>query len=276
MLVRSARLGSFLSTLLVLVVLVPLYVCIPASEAQQEVGAANVNGCKLHENELSFMKRCYCKPGWVSSVPRPHLRCDKPLHEIGRCQCGTWTNDKHVEIYMSKDPKEHNTYLDTIEQFGGDDVQSHLRCYNLCRSTPEVGVPISHPGEWKDNLYWKQIGFYTKELKICSLNLRHSHMRQRLDEFTIRCVNRACERVCVFLLVRGAWNVLCVGILSYELSSSEMKGLPALYICIYIQNTHMHMHACSPPPSSLLPLLSSLLPNRDPTEMRTAIRTSPF
>jgi SAM-dependent methyltransferase len=44
-------------------------------------------------------------------------------------------------------------------------------------------VPIAHPLEWKDNLYWKQIGFYTKELRICSFNLRHTHMRQRLDEF---------------------------------------------------------------------------------------------
>jgi len=158
---------------------------VPGIDAETfAVASANVNGCKIHENEVSFMKRCYCKPGWLSSVPRPQLRCDKPLHEIGRCQCGVW-NDKKTEIYQSNDPKEHNKYVDTIEQFDGGDATNHLRCYNLCRSIPEVGVPISHPGEWKDNLYWKQIGFYTKELRICSLNLRHTHMRQRLDEFTI-------------------------------------------------------------------------------------------
>jgi len=230
--VNTARLGSFLFALLVLV-LVPVHICIPPDEAQLKVeAAANVNGCKLHENELSFMKRCYCKPGWVSSVPRPHLRCDKPLHEIGRCQCGTWTSDKHVEIYMSNDPKEHNAYLDTIEQFGGDDVQSHLRCYNLCRSTPEVGVPISHPGEWKDNLYWKQIGFYTKELKICSLNLRHSHMRQRLDEFTIRCVNRPTVRVCVCVCVVNA--CICL----YIYACVEVSGLCCVLISCHMSCRH--------------------------------------
>jgi len=182
---RAARLGRALCAILIVLI---WCMQIPRIDAETTVSNTNTNtnanGCKLHENEVSFMKRCYCKPGWISSVTRPQLRCDKPLHEIGRCQCGVWNKEK-TEIYMSSDPKEHNKYVDTIEQFGGNDASSHLRCYNLCRSTPEVGVPISHPGEWNDNLYWKQIGFYTKELRICSLNLRHSHMRQRLDEFTI-------------------------------------------------------------------------------------------
>ena len=139
---------------------------------------SNSNGCRESANEVSFMNKCFCKPGWVSSVERPGLKCDVPLHHIGDCVCGKKVNDSNV---ITSDPAEHNAYLDTVEVFDSD---RGIRCYNLCRSTPEVGVPISHPSEWKDNLFWKQIGFYTKELRICSLGLRHSHMRERLDEFT--------------------------------------------------------------------------------------------
>ena len=147
----------------------------------------NVNGCKTEENEVSFMKRCYCKPGWESSVPRPGIKCDKPIHQVGDCSCGAIVGDR---VVLSDDPVAHNEFLNSVEIFNVDS-EKRIRCYNLCRSTPEVGIPISHPGEWKDNLFWKQLGFYTKELRICSLNLRHTHMRQRLNEFSISYNNYA-------------------------------------------------------------------------------------
>ncbi len=137
----------------------------------------NANKCKIKENEVSFMKKCYCKPGWESSVERPLLKCDKPIHHVDHCECG-----KHVDgkVVFSKDQAGHNAYIADI---GGGMDEYGIRCFNLCRHTPEVGVAISHPNEWKDNLYWKQIGFYTKELRLCSLNVRHTHMRERLNEF---------------------------------------------------------------------------------------------
>ena len=155
-----------------------LALCTVCGEMTANSNTVNSNGCKDSANEVSFMKKCFCKPGWVSSVERPGLQCDVPLHHIGDCTCGKKVGDDRI---ISKDIASHNSFLETIEVFDSD---RDIRCYNLCRSTPEVGVPLSHPLEWKDNLFWKQIGFYTKELRICSLNLRHSHMRERLDEFT--------------------------------------------------------------------------------------------
>lgn len=122
------------------------------------------------------MNKCWCRPGWESSVSRPALQCDKPVLSHNRCKCGTDTVIQKGESYF--DAHAHNTYLDSL-QIHGDDVT----CYHLCRYNSETGVTIAHTSEWKDNLYWKQIGFYTKELRICSHNLRHTHMRERLDEF---------------------------------------------------------------------------------------------
>ena len=136
--------------------------------------------CKPEENEILFMDRCWCRPGWESSVKRPSLKCDKPVENHGDCHCGP--KDRHTgEVSPFKDSMTWNRYLDDKNLGGGN--YNDVRCYNLCRYNSEAGVPIAHPLEWKDNLYWKQIGFYTKELRICSFNLRHTHMRQRLDEF---------------------------------------------------------------------------------------------
>lgn len=132
--------------------------------------------CKSDQNEILFMNKCWCRPGWESSLSRPALQCDKPVLSHDRCKCGTKEVQQKGESYF--DAHQHNAYLDSL-QINGDDVT----CYHLCRYNSETGVTIAHTSEWKDNLYWKQIGFYTKELRICSHNLRHTHMRERLDEF---------------------------------------------------------------------------------------------
>ena len=52
------------------------------------------------------------------------------------------------------DPVTWNRYLANKDLGGG--TYNDVRCYNLCRYNSETGVPIAHPLEWKDNLYWKQ------------------------------------------------------------------------------------------------------------------------
>tara|TARA_B110000090_G_C13368567_1_gene441056 strand:- start:740 stop:1927 length:1188 start_codon:yes stop_codon:yes gene_type:complete len=162
-------------------VLVPLLILL-FTTFSQKIGSGEAADCKIELNEISFMGKCFCKPGWESSADRPSLKCDKPLLEHGNCQCGLMKRLKSgdTEIVKYKNPADHNKYLDTVEALNEPE---HLRCYHLCRYNSEIGMPISHPAEWKDNLYWKQIGFYTKELRLCSLNIRHTHMRGRLDEF---------------------------------------------------------------------------------------------
>lgn len=129
-------------------------------------------------NEVLFMERCWCKPGWERVGPGQP--CQIPVTSHGDCECGPKAKSGGGVADFS-DPVTWNSYLANKNLGGG--TYNDVRCYNLCRYNSETGVPIAHPLEWKDNLYWKQIGFYTKELRICSLNLRHTHMRQRLDEF---------------------------------------------------------------------------------------------
>ena len=75
-------------------------------------GTVNHNNCKTEHNEISFMTKCFCKPGWTSSIERPALQCDKPLYKVGDCDCGRRGADGSVA--SASDSSGHNAYLDTV------------------------------------------------------------------------------------------------------------------------------------------------------------------
>lgn len=115
--------------------------------------------CK--KNEVLFMHRCFCEPGWENSDPNG-LNCSVPLLQVGNCECEP--ND--VERKFLKD-------LSWQHPLG-------YRCQALCRWNSQLGMPRSLPTEWYDNQKWKQLPFYQKDLP----KTRPSHMKERLKEFS--------------------------------------------------------------------------------------------
>eukprot|EP01031_Cornospumella_fuschlensis_P028119 gene28119-33953_t len=115
--------------------------------------------CKL--NEVLFMGKCWCEPGWEAASDTGSLSCSTPILKNGDCECEP--NDVSRSFL-----KNHSWHHPT-----------GYRCESLCRWNSQVGVPRSLPSEWSDNQDWKQLPFYMKDLP----RKRHTHMRGRLDEF---------------------------------------------------------------------------------------------
>ena len=119
-----------------------------------------------NKNELKFMGKCFCEPGWeatnITLNGIAQSSCNSPILNIGGCDCEP--QDTTRSFLYNSSWFHHTGY----------------RCTALCRWNTQVGMPISHIGEWKDNQEWKQLGFYTKDLP----KTRHTHLRERLDEFS--------------------------------------------------------------------------------------------
>ena len=116
--------------------------------------------------ELHFMGKCFCEPGWETTNTTidgiVQSSCSSPILYVGGCDC---------------EPQDTTrSFLHNTSWFH----RTGYRCTALCRWNTQVGMPISHISEWKDNQVWKQLGFYTKDLP----KTRHTHMRERLDEFS--------------------------------------------------------------------------------------------
>lgn len=124
-------------------------------------GQAFEYATSCQKNEVLFMHRCFCEPGWENSSPEK-LDCSVPLLKVGNCDC---------------EPNDlERTFLKNISW------QHPLgyRCQALCRWNSQLGMPRSLPTEWYDNQKWKQLPFYQKDLP----KTRPSHMRERLKEFS--------------------------------------------------------------------------------------------
>jgi hypothetical protein len=118
---------------------------------------------KCKENEVLFLHRCFCEPGWESASSDPKvLDCSIPILQIGKCDCEP--NDIDRKFL-------HN--ISWQHPLG-------YECQALCRYNSQLGVPRSLPVEWYDNQKWKQLPFYQKDLP----KTRPSHLRTRLKEFS--------------------------------------------------------------------------------------------
>ncbi len=117
------------------------------------------------EHELKFMDRCWCEPGWESAnkttLSNVSLECKIPVLQNGDCECEP--GDSTRSFLLNPNWQHPKGY----------------RCIALCRWNKQVGVPRSLISEWKDNQGWKQLPFYMKDLP----KARHTHLRERLDEF---------------------------------------------------------------------------------------------
>ncbi len=107
-------------------------------------------------NELSFLKRCFCEPGWESSSPSSQpLNCSTPLLKHDECEC---------------DPADLKRASWTHKQ--------GLRCESLCRWNTQLGAPYSNPNSWKSNQIKSQLPFYKMDLP----SKKRTHLKDRLDE----------------------------------------------------------------------------------------------
>ena len=94
--------------------------------------------CDENPNQLLFMKRCWCEPGWETtnklSIGYLVLNCTVPVLKIDDCECEvTKVNDRS---FLKNNSWQH---------------PKSLRCSNICRSNSQVGVPRADVSEWKDN-----------------------------------------------------------------------------------------------------------------------------
>lgn len=119
------------------------------------------------------MNQCWCEPGWESKLQNgsiitfPGLMdCSSPILDIGvgKTSCDCEPSDTQRSFLKNSS---------WFHSFG-------YRCHALCLSNSQIGMPISHAIEWRDNQIVKQLGFYAKDLP----KRRHTHMRERLDEFS--------------------------------------------------------------------------------------------
>eukprot|EP01039_Chlorochromonas_danica_P000649 gene649-704_t len=113
------------------------------------------------------MGKCWCEPGWISTInPKTLLLpiCTIPLLKHGDCDC------------LSNSPNDRSF----LKNLSWEHPQGY-RCTSLCRYSDHLGVPFSSPQEWNENLVWKQLSFYRRELP----QTRHNHLRARLDEFAV-------------------------------------------------------------------------------------------
>jgi hypothetical protein len=102
---------------------------------------------KCKKNEVLFLHRCFCEPGWESASSDPKvLDCSVPLMQIGKCDCEP--NDAERSFLRNISWQHPLGY----------------ECQALCRYNSQVGVPRSLPVEWYDNQKWKQLPFYLKDL----------------------------------------------------------------------------------------------------------------
>lgn len=133
--------------------------------------------CK--KNEVSFLNKCYCEPGWESKTVDT-LDCSVPIIENGDCEC---ERDDIERKFLKNDSwfHPHVSIFYLCMPFSLFSVQNDIRCTFLCKWNSQVGVPRSHPGEWKDNQVWRQLGFYRKDLPKSHMGL--THLTARLDEF---------------------------------------------------------------------------------------------
>ena len=117
--------------------------------------------CK--KNEVLFLHRCFCEPGWECASKDPNvLDCSIPLYKVGDCECEP--NDISRSFLKNISWQHPEGY----------------RCQALCRWNSQLGVPRSLPVEWHDNQKWKQLPFYQKDLP----KTRNSHLKTRLQEFS--------------------------------------------------------------------------------------------
>eukprot|EP00981_Chlorochromonas_danica_P012928 scaffold5574_cov162-Ochromonas_danica.AAC.3 len=119
------------------------------------------------ENRIWWMGKCWCEPGWITiKNPKSPLLpiCLIPLLKNGDCNClpESFDDRSFLKNLSWKHPQGY-------------------RCTSLCRYSDQLGVPWSSPQEWNENLLWKQLSFYRRELP----QTRHNHLRARLDEFAV-------------------------------------------------------------------------------------------
>jgi hypothetical protein len=118
---------------------------------------------KCKKNEVLFLHRCFCEPGWENASTDPkELDCSVPILQIGKCDC-------------EPDDKERSFLRNISWQH-----PLGYECQALCRYNSQLGVPRSLPVEWYDNQKWKQLPFYQKDLP----KTRPSHLKTRLLEFS--------------------------------------------------------------------------------------------
>ena len=110
-----------------------------------------ISTCK--QNEILFMNKCWCEPGWESSS-KEILQCDQPVLKHDDCLCEP---DDKSRLFLKNNSWEHS---------------KGYRCISLCRWNSQLGVPRSLPSEWKDNQLWKQLPFYVKDLP----KKNHNHL----------------------------------------------------------------------------------------------------
>lgn len=137
---------------------------------QGAIISAYVNQTCL-ENQLNFMGKCFCSPGWETnskSIAQPR-GCKIPVLNVtvvvnnvtDECEC------HRREFYLLRN--------ESLFHWRG------YRCTSLCWWNTDVGTPISHYEQWKSNQQDKQLKFYNTDLQVNQF--RHTHMKQRLDEF---------------------------------------------------------------------------------------------
>lgn len=117
--------------------------------------------CKV--NEINFLDKCFCEPGWESKSTEV-LDCTLPILENGGCDCEPLDLERN---FLKNESWFHHSM--------------DYRCNGLCKWNSQVGTARSHVGEWKDNQVWRQLGFYRRDLPV-SVN-RANHLTFRLLEF---------------------------------------------------------------------------------------------